>query len=351
MTIINSINNDSNSNVCRIISGTGKTIGDEIALDEEKFYLIGKEKEKIKLLSKYNLYVGDSIDYKKEDNIVFDEYENAYQYCKNKYEGDYYDAYSMFDTNTEGKYIVNGCRLYSKLNYENIKQSEISKAGTFDQNEKSIWPKIGVTYMHDLDYNWGDDIDENGNLIIDKSAIASYVYGYENYLKLKGYDIENIELIKLDGLEQLLANINDKKIDLIGDWTYDDEERSEKLNIKSYIPNKYEWIYSTSYWLGSSNKISNSTIADYYILSSGYLCQKYRNCSNTSYKAGAGIRPVITVSEECITTLDNQKTVVKSNIENPKTGVFNYIIIITMFLSMVILLFITLKKDNNGLIR
>ena len=52
---------------CTVESGTGKDIGDEIACGSEHFYVIDNSNDQIKMLSKYNLYIG-SIYYKAEKN-------------------------------------------------------------------------------------------------------------------------------------------------------------------------------------------------------------------------------------------------------------------------------------------
>lgn len=49
-------------NYCTVISGNGSNIGDEISCGTEYFYVIGNDGENIKMLSKYNLYVGSIFD-------------------------------------------------------------------------------------------------------------------------------------------------------------------------------------------------------------------------------------------------------------------------------------------------
>ncbi len=43
---------------CTVVSGTGKNIGDEVACGTENFYIIKNDETNIKMLAKYNLYVG-----------------------------------------------------------------------------------------------------------------------------------------------------------------------------------------------------------------------------------------------------------------------------------------------------
>ena len=47
---------------CTIINGNGKDIGSEIACGSEHFYVIFSNDNEIKMLAKYNLYVGANYD-------------------------------------------------------------------------------------------------------------------------------------------------------------------------------------------------------------------------------------------------------------------------------------------------
>lgn len=52
--------NTTSGNVKPVASGSLDTIGTVVTIDTEKFYVIGSDSENVKLLSKYNLYVGNS---------------------------------------------------------------------------------------------------------------------------------------------------------------------------------------------------------------------------------------------------------------------------------------------------
>ena len=45
--------------VCRVVSGDGKEIGSEIACGTEHFNIIESTDNEIKMLAKYNLYMGN----------------------------------------------------------------------------------------------------------------------------------------------------------------------------------------------------------------------------------------------------------------------------------------------------
>ena len=71
---------------CTIVSGNGNNIGDEIKCGTESFYIVSSDKDKISLLAKYNLFVGDKIDYLPFEEVVeipadIDVIEEGSYYC------------------------------------------------------------------------------------------------------------------------------------------------------------------------------------------------------------------------------------------------------------------------------
>ena len=65
---------------CTVLSGTGKNVGDEIACGDEYFYVIDSNSTSIKMLAKYNLYVGIIVD---QTGPTFNNYDEADEYCRN----------------------------------------------------------------------------------------------------------------------------------------------------------------------------------------------------------------------------------------------------------------------------
>ena len=59
---------------CTVLSGTGKNVGDEITCGDEHFYVIDSNSTNIKMLSKYNLYVGIIVD---QTGPTFNNYDEA----------------------------------------------------------------------------------------------------------------------------------------------------------------------------------------------------------------------------------------------------------------------------------
>ena len=59
--------------VCKVTSGSGTNVGDVITCDTENFYVISYKNSTIKMLAKYNLYVGGSYNF---ETHVYTEYGN-----------------------------------------------------------------------------------------------------------------------------------------------------------------------------------------------------------------------------------------------------------------------------------
>lgn len=74
---------------CKVISGTGKNIGDEISCKGEHFYIAENDGTIVKMLTKYNLLVGEYYE-NTEDEFTSDTKTNANEYCLTKYGYNYY---------------------------------------------------------------------------------------------------------------------------------------------------------------------------------------------------------------------------------------------------------------------
>ena len=74
------------------------------------------------------------------------------------------------------------------------------------------------------------------------------------------------------------------------------------MDIKEYVKDKYKWLYSITYWLGSGYKENGELdgqvdYLDYYISNEGFLCALGRgNCAKFIYPIGHGVRPMVTLS-------------------------------------------------------
>lgn len=318
---------------CEVLSGNVKDIGTEIACGSEHFYVIENDGTNIKMLSKYNLYVGLEI------NQVGPTYDNLWEakaYC-DSLTG--YDATAVWPSLSEpGKYY---CHTEKKLEYNDVKQNS-EAVGLTIKDGKYVIRQVGIVYMSDqyIDQTHydSDQLDDEGNVDLRYTEIQEYLDSYKLFLKNNGYEIKNIELIKLGGFNNLIKKVSGKDLDLgldsyfinldtntiweqIGEYA---ELEAIHLNIKDYIPNKYSWIDSTTYWLGSS-LVDNryNEIYDIFMTTLGDLCAVNRGCSGFT-KFGAGIRPVLTIPNKDISFRIKTKTdghgTIKSSKRTSKGG-------------------------------
>ena len=190
---------------CNIISGNGLDLGSEIDCVGERFYVIETNDDYLKLLSKYNLYVGNSLD---ENNNVTPL------------------------ANPTGKQDASA-RGYVKGEY----------------------PFIGITAFSTTNKGYSGSI------------VEGYVNNYKTLLE-SNYRIEVIEARLIT--EDELTNPETFACVKYG-----------------YCPNKYPWIYSTSYWTGSG---SGSRMM--YVLSYGNF--NWSSCNDVD---NYGVRPVIVISK------------------------------------------------------
>ncbi len=186
----------------------------------------------------------------------------------------------------------------------------------YDENNELIRD----TYMEKYGYDtgWGEDLRMN--------YIYEPIYEYQENLKGAGYPVQSVDLLSYNRLADFLTAVNDKYMTFAhngygcDNWTGSDEEgwacdtspwvwRYETRaglyygysSMVDYVPEQYNWIYSTSYWLKTGfwntfeERYTDSNY-QFFVDSLGDLCfvTNRSTCDTTSI--GAGIRPVITVS-------------------------------------------------------
>ena len=236
LTLVYAQNDGSESSISNngfpIVSTTGDVTvpGTIVNLDTEQFYVIGTEGDKIKLLSMYNLYVGNTV------------------------------TWSDLTFKTE----VSNVPL---INPTGIQDSRATAS-----NDDSVdW--VGVVDFSSSDY-WSSTM---GNQLVyvynSNSMVYPYVQNYKNYLESKGFDIEDARLISFEELVTLGCDYN-----------------------KGVCTNAPSWVYSSSYWTGTSYPVEN------YVWIVGeanhFLPSHYNNDVYQDYTFYFGIRPVIEVSKE-----------------------------------------------------
>lgn len=178
-------------NNVNFVSGDIDTIGSEVCIGKECFYIIANDTRTVTLFAKYNLYVGNK--------ILF------------------YDG--------ENETIKEELPVPSV-----VKQDESAKASYEDLNDNyQDQPWIGTVQFNDIPLTTEDNQD-----IYDSSVtISTYVEEYKSYIENMGYPVEYARLITLSeliefGFTAIRTN-----------------------NCSEDIP---DYFFNTSYWVGTSNK-------------------------------------------------------------------------------------------------
>ncbi len=307
---------------CTVISGTGRKIGDEIECGGEYFYVIGTNNQEIKLLSKYNLLVG----------------ENIYKIRVNKPEGDSRtDSSYCSDFGSEKGLTIRSDNFYSAPGYcfsvSNssvdgvVYQNKKALSAHWDEDDNYLYPQIGDIYIRadagvgarDL---WVDESSSTKydnlfyDLVVENGEVSRYLSIYKYSLENLGFTINNVDLLTLEDVSNII-NSNNKTIPY-QDW-YDHTRtiappHYEFANLNDYLSEKEKFLYNTTYWIRSGYEKSNNLIGvnnvifinsvggvcssgvdqNYYV---GSNCQSFLRLVTT---LGAGIRPVVTISSDIL---------------------------------------------------
>jgi len=347
---------------CSVISGTGDKIGDEIKCGTESFYIVSNNDDTVSMLAKYNLFVGDKIDYfDLEETQTVDDFSKAENLCNSEAEQRGYNAYYTYpmavDPNSYPSFDVKGCRVYEKIEYDKVVQDERA-VGTKLVNGKSVLPLYGIVYMNP---NWGYesmvdgdyydfDYDRKGDLKISTTPFEKYLDGYKEELKRQNIEVQDVSFIHLSRTLELLEAISGKEVEVeleypgnMYDW---DQEQYEffygKMDVKDFLGEQYKWIYDITYWLGSGFIGDESTNTedfhnDYFMSNEGFLCAIGRGeCTYFMYPIGQGIRPLVIIP----------KSEIKKTIVNPETG--NKVALVTILLIISASLGFYFHKNKNN---
>lgn len=215
-------------------------IGDIVNIGDEKFYYIGQTDEgNLKLLSMYNLDVGD-------DLHLYDESSDEVKAI----------AMAMPD---DGATVENSIVRSNLTKSKNTGiQSENSKGETEDKvierlNTREITYYGIVNFFRDVKYEedkydyppyytnseyellpkYGSSVP--AYIYDDNSKIYDYVENYVKYLKKKKVDVSG----RLLSYEELIS---------LGCDDYITSRNTDRMNCKE---SKYDWVYSSSYYIGS----------------------------------------------------------------------------------------------------
>ena len=259
--------------------GSVDAIGTVVTIGDQQFYTIGTDGDNVKLLSMYNLHVGNYFGHIDETNLVSFNKQGINVNNLNYINSDYVVS------KLAGEVVLpDGIGLYS-LPSSTQKQNSLAKGFI-----STGYPYIGVTQFSSSSQKGTKYSDYSG------SIVESYVNNYRNILEVEyGLDVVEARLIT----KEELTNENIRCV-----------ESNSKCNAAP------TFIYSTSYWVGTAyneNKI-------FAVTSSGNLYNYYY-----SEEESLGVRPVIVIPKEDIVvdvvkptangSLDEKGTVVKKGKE------------------------------------
>ena len=205
-------------------------IGDIVSVVDQEFYVYKRENRNVYLLSKYNLKVG---------KIALSSASTVRDYSPDE------EGYGLQSPETPG--VVEG----SSRNY-----------GTIAFSGANYWKDItwpgnyfggGSGYAYDRPYPY---------VYNENSYLYEHVENYRRYLEQNGMKIKEARLLSTEEAVELGCRVT------------------------STCENAPEWVYSTSYWLGSAELDDSINI----ILTSGDL-----NCNAQYVFYYYGVRPVIVI--------------------------------------------------------
>lgn len=216
----------------KIVSGDLNTLGSEVMVADEPFYVLSNDGINVTLLAKYNLNVG---------NIGT-------------------------EPNASGDDII----LTSIVNPTGIQDSNTLGSFWNSKGEGIDFPWIGVVSFADRDY-WTGTISSYPSYVYNSNShIYPYLENYKNYLAYNGVSVEEVRLLNHD--EYTMLGLPSSMVGYVS----------------SSVP---KWVYSTSYWMGfvRSTNCVNIMYSDGYVGEFGYSHPEV-------VADGAGVRPVVKIA-------------------------------------------------------
>ena len=292
--------------VCKVISGDGTKVGDEIQCDSEYFYVLSNNGENVKMFAKYNLLVGRTF-YKIDFDTKITGYSEAKTYWNENYADDYFGRFSWI-LDSDSNYI--GAYAYNIVETEKILQDSTAIGAHGDVSGEPLFPEVGIVssswVQSDYINNYVGDkrfLDFDYSVTgTDDDSVQTYLDGYVNSLNEMNITVEGISTLSLSELNELVYKLSGEEIPL-EDWYLNAEKKYEGLfgttfyvlgSIKDKLDNNYEWLWSTTYWLRTLSINDSGNISQYFVDTLGDLCTG----DYCFYSIGAGIRPVVTINTD-----------------------------------------------------
>ena len=171
---------DNNGKLVKVVSGSGTNTGDEVCFGKECFYVISSTNEKITMISKYNLYVGNE----------------THTYCIP-------DSDDCTDTYYPYTDEATGIQDSSMLGW---------KSGMSISN--------GTWKFSDTNY-WNGAVDSYpANVYNSSSSLYGYIENYKTYLKSNSLNVIDARLITKEDLESLGCVISKWSCTEAPSWVY-----------------------------------------------------------------------------------------------------------------------------------
>lgn len=284
---------------CTIINGNGKNIGDEIACDSEYFYVISNDGENVKMLAKYNLMVGYTFDLI-EFPQTFSDLDSANVYFDSNY-GENYDWYERYLQNSKGEYY--GVIAPKPINVDKVVQDPLAIGAHGDKHGKPEFPEIGVWpygNVDDAEVAIENSTPYSGGYVdfefLSDTSEKQIFDEYKNNLIEMGFEVSNISTLAVSDIDNIVFQLTGDRLPLEEWWEKYWQELSDGFHdtyyvvgsFKSYLPEGYEWLYSTTYWTRTVEP--SAAPYQYFVDTLGNICNGWA----CDIAVGAGIRPVIT---------------------------------------------------------
>lgn len=254
----NSVVNNGYAGNLWIASGNINTVGSEVCISDQCFYVIDNDGEKVTMLSKYNLHVGNVA-----TNSVSSTNYNSGDYKVSNLANVNNSAYVLPLALPGGTTEYNIAPLDSPTGLQNSNAKGITDAFPYigvEQFSKSLYWRISqASTIPKLDPSYGSSCP--AYVYDSNSSLYSHIENYKVYLKSMDVDILNARLIMYEELQDLNCSVDSC----------------------SAAP---EWLYSSSYWTGTINALTSFYAVEY----GGVLNSEVYN-----YDYRFGVRPVIEI--------------------------------------------------------
>ena len=214
------INN--NGKLIKVVSGDYDTVGSEVCIGEECFYVISSDEDSVTMLAKYNLYVGNTVvdssytTYMLENPTGIQSSDAIGAQVNSGGNHDYFPWYGTISFSKENYWIDN---------YSNFPEDIINE-------------DLSYLYVYNS-----------------SSSLYEYIENYRLFLEKKGLNINEIRTIKVSELVNLGCDLFQQNCD-----------------------SAPSWVYLTSYWTGNiyDDKHVFSVYSSAYFSHAGFNVINYR---------------------------------------------------------------------------